>query len=128
TGYALKLTRMRVSSENDEASNTITLDESGGTLMLDFQPPGRPVPDSSNTPYLVHNGAIEAAATLVGWSQANISGHGPGVVETVETGVYALCYLADPAELTTLWLGALPSDRCSSGVVEQDGTLNLSPR
>jgi hypothetical protein len=130
-GYALKLTRMPISSGSDASpdANTITLDASAGTLVLDLQPPGRAL-DSPATPYLVHNGAIQEAGTLADWGtdQAGGSGDGPAVVEAIEPGVYALCFLADPAELATLWLGALPSDRCRKGSVERGRTLTLSPR
>ncbi len=132
-GYALKLTRMPISNDNDESSNTntITLDMSGGTLLLDFQPPGRAV-DSSATPYLVHNGAIQDAFTLAGWGtdQAGVSGNGPAVVEAIEPGDYALCLLTDPAQLASIWMGTLPSDRCRKVSVEQGKTktLTLSPQ
>jgi hypothetical protein len=129
-GYALKLARLPISSERDISSNanTITLDESGGTLMLDLSPSGH-APDSSATPYLVHSGAIEALGTLTGWGsdQTSASNAGPTVVKAIEPGDYALCLLADPARLATLWLGALPSDSCRKGSVEQGGTLTLSP-
>jgi hypothetical protein len=121
-GHALKLTRVPVS--NDQ---TITLGPSGGTLVLDLQRPGRAL-DGSTTPYLVHGGAIEAAAALAGWGTATAgdSGAGPAVVEAIEPGVYALC-LVDPAELAALWGGALPTDRCRTGSVEAGGTLTLAP-
>jgi hypothetical protein len=129
-GYPLKLTRLQVSRDSDGSSNanTVTLDTSGGTLMLDLQPAGR-ILDSSATPYLVHNRAIEAAGTLIGSSidQADLSGHVPTVVGAVEPGDYALCLLPNPAELATIWFGAPPSNRCRIGAVEQGGTLTLSP-
>src|SRR6185503_4443013 len=100
-----------------------TLGASGGTLMLDLQWPGG-AKGGSTTPYLVHDGAIEAAGALPGWGTAHdgASGGGPAVVEAIEPGIYALC-LADPAELAALWRGALPSDRCITGSVEQGRTL-----
>jgi hypothetical protein len=121
-GYALKLTRLRVSNEQ-----TITLGGSGGTLVLDLQPSGRAL-DGSATPYLVHDGAIEAAGALAGWGTAGASGRGPAVIDTIEPGVYALCFLGPAeAELAALWRGALPSDRCRTGSVEHGQTLTLSP-
>jgi hypothetical protein len=132
-GYPLKLTRLPIPSDSDKSSdendtNTITIDASGGTLTLDLQPPGR-VLDTSATPYLVHDGAIEAAGTLVDWStkQAYIGGGGPGVVESIEPGDYALCFLADPEQLAALWSGAMPSERCRKGSIKDGGTLTLSP-
>ena len=129
-GYATKLTRLQIARESDQPTdaNTITLDDSGGTLVLDLRPAGRTL-DSSTTPYLVHNGAVEAAGTLAGWdtNQADGNGHGPPVIEAIETGAYALCMLGDPAELTRLWSGTLPPNRCLSGSVEQGETLTLSP-
>lgn len=121
-GHALKLTRLPVSNEQ-----TITLGASGGTLVLDFQRPGRAA-DASATPYLVHDGAIEAAGALAGWgtAHAGASGGGPAVVEAIEPGLYALC-LAGPEDLEALWRGALPKDRCSRGSVEDGRTLTLSP-
>ena len=127
-GYALKLTRLKISSESDESSdaNTITLDESGGTLMLDLKPPGRTL-DSSATPYLVHDGAIEAVGTLFSWNtEAHATNNGTTVVKAIEPGNYALCLLSDPAQLPTLWFGALPPDRCRKGSVERGETLTLS--
>jgi hypothetical protein len=129
-GYALKLTRLPISSESDEspnAANTITLGASGGTLVLDLHPPGSAL-DSSTTPYLVHGGAIEEAGALAGWGtdQPGASGDEPTVVEAIEPGVYALCLLANPAEAAALWLGALPSNRCRTGSVEQGRTLTLT--
>jgi hypothetical protein len=128
-GYAIKLTRLHISRESDESpnANSITLDESGGTLVLDLQPPGR-VADSFMTPYLVHAGAIEAVGTLAGWgvNQADVNGRGPTVVDAIEPGVYSLCMVADPSELTAFWFGSLRSDRCRTGSVEEGGTVTLS--
>ena len=129
-GYALKLTRLKISSGSNNSSdaNTITLDESGGTLMLDLQSSGRAL-DSTATPYLVHDGAIEALGTLADWGSdvAHAGTDGRMVVNAIEPGVYALCFLTDSTQLATLWWGALPPDRCRRGSVEQGGTLTLSP-
>ena len=70
-GHALKLTRLPVSNEQ-----TITLGASGGRLVLDLQPPGRGG-DGSTTPYLVHDGAIEAAGALAGWGGRGCRQRGP---------------------------------------------------
>jgi len=118
-GHALKLARVPVSNEP-----TITLGASGGRLVLDLQPPGRGG-DGSATPYLVHDGAIEAAGALAGWGGVDPSGAGPTVIEAIEPGIYALC-LARPEELADLWRGPLPSNRCRKGSVEPGGTLTLS--
>jgi hypothetical protein len=127
--YALRLTRMPVSNASDpsENPNTITLDASGGTLVLNFPPAGRTL-DRPATLYLVHNGAIADARTVAGWGtdQAGTSGDGPAVVDLIEPGVYVLCQV-DPAELPALWLGALPPDRCRKGTLEVGRTLTLSP-
>ncbi len=129
-GYAFKLTRLHISRESDESpnANSITLDESGGTLVLDLQPPGR-VPDSFMTPYLVHQGAIEAVGTFAGWgiNQSDHSSRGPTVVDSIEPGVYSLCVVADPSDLAAFWFGSLRSDNCRTGSVEEGGTLTLSP-
>jgi hypothetical protein len=121
-GHALKLTRLLVANEQ-----IITLGTSGGRLVLDLQRPGRAV-DGSTTPYLVHDGAIEAAGALAGWGavDAGASGGRPAVIEVIEPGVYALC-LAGPDEVATLWRTPLPSDRCRAGSVPAGGTLTLSP-
>jgi hypothetical protein len=130
-GYALKLTRMRVPDPDDESrgdSNTISLDDAGGTLVLNFHPPGQ-APDESASLYLVHNGAIQDALTVAGWgtNQAGANTTGPTTVEAIEPGDYALCGV-DPTEVTVLWSGALPSDRCRKGSLEQEETLTLSPQ
>src|SRR5262249_2558764 len=116
-GHALKLTRLPVSQER-----TISLEAAGGRLVLDLQRPGRGL-DGMVTPYRVHDGAIEAAGALAGWgtAQAGAGGGGPAVVEAMEPGVYTLC-LADPAEVSALWRGALPSGRCRTGSVEPGRT------
>lgn len=122
-GHALKLTRLPVSTEQ-----TITLGASGGTLVLDLERLGSAA-DASATPYLIHDGAIEAAAALAAWGAAaavGTSGGGPAVVEAVEPGSYALC-LAAPEELAALWQGALPPSRCGRGAVEEGRTLVLPP-
>ncbi len=120
-GYALKLTRLPVSTEQ-----TITLGTSGGTLALDLEPPGRVHPGSA-TLYLVHDDAIEAAGALAGWgSNAGARGGGAMAIAVVDAGAYALC-LADPVELTALWRGARSPERCRTGSVENGGTLTLSP-
>jgi hypothetical protein len=116
-GHALKLTRLTVANEQ-----TITLGASGGRLVLDLQPRGG---DGSATPYLVHDGAIEAAGALAGWGGLDTSSAGPTVIEAIEPGTYALC-LASPDELAALWRGPLPSSRCRKGYVEPGGTLTLS--
>jgi hypothetical protein len=128
-GYPLKLTRLQISRESDKSSdaNTVTLDTSGATLMLDLEPPGRAL-DSSATAYLVHNGAVEAAGTLVGWStEQGDTSHGQTLISAIEPGDYALCFLVRPAEVAALWWGALPSGSCRKGSVERGGTLTLSP-
>ncbi len=128
-GYAIKLMRVPVSSDKSSDANTIALDESGGTLIFDLQPHGHP-PDSSSTPYLVHNGAIEALGTLANWGsdQAYASSDGRMVLWAIEPGDYALCFIKDPAELTILWLGTLPMGSCRSGSVEHGETVTLSPQ
>lgn len=131
-GYALKLTRMKVPSDDDESpdsANTITLDDSGGKLVMNVQPSGSNR-DSAGTLYLVHDGAIQEALTVAGWgtNQAGSNGNGPAVVGAIEPGKYALCLLTDQAQLSALWSGPLPSDRCRVGSVEQGETLTLSPR
>jgi hypothetical protein len=130
-GYAIKLTRMAVTDPADPArtDNTITLSTAAGTLELGFQPPERAL-DPSATLYLAHNGAIQDARTIAGWgtSQAGTSGDGPAVVEAIEPGDYALCALADPSQVATIWLGTLPPDRCRMGTVKQGQTLTLEPR
>jgi len=92
--------------------------------VLDLQPPGRSG-DGSTTPYLVHDGAIEAAGALAGWGGVDPSSAGPTVIEAIEPGIYALC-LARPEELADLWRGPLPANRCQKGAVEPGGTLTLS--
>lgn len=128
-GYALKMVRLQVSRDNDKKpdANTIELDTSGGMLVLNLESPGH-VSDSSITPYLVHKGAIEAVGTIVGWSgnQTDAASHAPSSIEAIEPGVYALCLVADPAELSAFWFGALPVNRCRTGSVEQGETLTLS--
>jgi hypothetical protein len=128
-GYAVKLTRLKISKDNDSDANTITLDDSGGTLMLDLHQANGRALDSSATPYVVHDRAIEAVGTLANsdGDQTDASDDRPMVVKAIEPGNYGLCLLTDPAQLTTLWLGALPSDRCRTGSLEHGGTLTLSP-
>ena len=129
-GYALKLTRFKISSENEESpdANTITLNDSGGKLVLKFNPPGRSAGPSTML-YLVHNGAIQDARTVTGWgtAQAGSSGDKPAVVEAIEPGKYALCSVEDPSQLAALWSAPPSSDRCRTGALEQDETLILSP-
>jgi hypothetical protein len=130
-GFAIKLTRLPVSSESSDDppdAHTITLDTTSGTLVLNFQPPGRPVDDSVAL-YLVHNGAIQDARTIAGWGtdQAGANINGPVTVDMIEPGDYALCR-ADPAEVSVLWTGPPPPDRCRKGSLEEDQTLTLSPQ
>jgi hypothetical protein len=129
SGYALKMARLPVSSDSNAPpdANTVTLSASAGTLVLDLKPSG-PAAETPPTPYLVHNGAIQEAATLAGWGtgQSGAIGDGPATVEAIEPGVYALCFLADPADLATIWQGALPPDRCRKGTLEQSQELTLS--
>ncbi len=129
-GFALKLTRLKVSSDTDETpdANTITLDDTGAKLVLNFQPPGQ-TQASSGVLYLVHNGGIQEARTIPGWGsdQAGASGDGPATIDAIEPGKYALCSLEDPSQIAALWSGQPPSDRCSAGSVEEDETLTLSP-
>jgi hypothetical protein len=131
-GYALKLTRMKVPTDDDESpdsANTVALDDSGGKLVLNLQPPGG-ARDSSGTLYLVHDGAIQEALTIAGWGteQAGSNGNRPAVVEAIDPGKYALCLVADPSQISALWSGPLPSDRCRTGAVEQGETLTLAPQ
>jgi hypothetical protein len=107
-GHALKLTRLPVSDQEQ----SVTLGRSGGTLVLDLRRPGGAA-DGDATPYLVHDGAIEAAGALA------------EKIDAIEPGVYALC-LVGPEEMAALWRGALPSKRCRAGSVEPGGALTLA--
>jgi len=127
-GYALKLMRLKIAADDDDSpdSHTIDLDTTGGTLVLNLQP----AENSRNAPaafYLVHNHAIEDARALISWSnnQGVPSSNAPPVIKAIEPGKYALCAV-DPAQVATLWQGALPQDRCRSGSLDQGGTLTLS--
>lgn len=134
--YALQLIRMPIPSApaanatgpSQNAANTITLDPSGGTLVLNFQPPEGTL-DNSATLYLVHRGAIVDARTVAGWGtdQAGASGDGPAQVDAIAPGDYALCTVTDPGQLASLWQGALPPERCRAGSVTMGQTLILSP-
>lgn len=130
-GYAIRLARLKVPSEVDDSpnsANTITLDDSGGTLKLNVHPPGNAHGNSAML-YLVHDGAIQDALSIAGWgtAQAGASGNGPEVVKAIEPGKYALCRVEDPSQLSALWSGPLPPDRCRTGSLKQDDTLILSP-
>ena len=134
-GYALKMVRLPVPSESDpsqngsQSANTVTLETSGGTLIVNFEPLEGTLPNTA-TVYLVHNGAIQDARTVAGWgsNQNGASGDDQAVVDVIEPGEYALCVLADPSELATIWGGAVPPDRCRVGTVAQGQTLTLQPR
>lgn len=133
-GYAIKLTRLKISSESaiddsPNSANTVSLDNSGGTLMLNVHPPGR-TPEDSAMLYLVHNGAIQDALSIAGWGseQTGAIGNGPEVVKAIEPGKYAVCRIANQSQLSALWSDQLPSDRCRSGSLEQGETLTLSPQ
>lgn len=127
-GYALKLIRLAVPSEDNDSreDRTITLDSSAGTLLLTFQPPKRPGDDSA-TFYLVHNRAIQDARTITAWvsEQVGVGGTGPATINAIEPGDYALCRL-DSSNVAALWSGPLPSQRCSKGSLDEGGTLALS--
>jgi aspartokinase len=64
--------------------------------------------------------------SLTGY-QAGINTNGPVTVDIIEPGDYALCRV-DPAQVSLLWTGSLPSDRCRKGSLDQDETLTLSSR
>lgn len=127
-GYAVKMSRMKISNEDSSEANTVNLEESSGSLMLDLHPPGR-LHDSSATAYLVHGGAIEALGTLADWGieQAYPGIDGRMIVRALEPGDYGVCFIADPAQLATLWLGSLPLGSCRKGTVARGETLTLSP-
>lgn len=131
SGYATKLVRLPITTEGDASSNanTVTLDVSAGALELDLKFPGRAL-DNPATPYLVHNGAIQEAATLPGWgtSQSGSSGDDLAEIEAIEPGAYALCFIADAANLARLWQGEAPPDICRKGTLGQGKTLTLSLR
>ena len=97
-----------MSSDDSPDAHTITLDTAAGTLVLNFQPPGRTL-DNFAALYLVHNGAIQDARTIAGWGtdQAGTNINGPVTVDMIEPGDYALCR-ADPAEVSALWTGPVP--------------------
>jgi hypothetical protein len=134
-GYAVKLTRLQISQDNENTpeANTITLESSGGALLLDLQPPRRvaalgSLSNSSTTTYLTHNGAIEAIGTLeeLTGNETDAGGPRPLLVEKIEPGVYSLCVVADPAELSGLWFGVSSRNRCRTGSVDEGETLTLS--
>ncbi len=133
-GYALKMIRMPVSDASHATpdANTITLDETGGTLSLDLKPPdslsGNSTADSSAMPYLVHSGAIEDAHLLASWGDelAGASSDGPAVIEALDPGSYSLCFLTDPGTLPALWQGVLPPNQCRTASVTQGQTVTLS--
>lgn len=133
-GYALKMIRMPVSDASNAPSdaNTITLDETGGTLSLDLKPPdslsGNSTSDSSAMPYLVHSGAIEDARLLASWGDelAGASSDGPAVIEAIDPGSYTLCFLTDPGTLPALWQGVQPPNQCHTASVTQGQSVTLS--
>ena len=85
--------------------------------------------DNSGTLYLVHNGAIQDARTIAGWGtdQAGTDINGPVTVDMIEPGDYALCRV-DPAQVSGIWTGPLPLDRCRKGSLEESETLTLTPQ
>lgn len=127
-GYALKMTRLQISHDSDQTpdANTVSLDTAGGTLVVDLQRPGQ-VSNNPTMAYLSHNGTIEAIGTLVAFSTNQADGTGEtSAVEMIEPGVYSLCLVGDPAELSALWFGQSQSNRCRTGSVEQGESLTLS--
>ena len=125
-GYAVKLTRLRIPSDADDSpdARTITLDASGGKLVLNFQQPGR-TDDSFQPLYLFHNGGVQDARVIAGWgSDQPTNVKGPAVVDSIEPGKYSLCRI-NPDDVVMLWQGQLPSDRCRTGSLDADGTLTL---
>ena len=130
-GYALKMIRMPVPSESDPSpdANKISLNDSGGTLQLSFQPTDGTLPDSAAL-YLVHDGAVQDARTVAGWgsNQPSADGDNEAVVDVIDPGDYALCVLNDPSQVATIWGGATPPDRCSKGTVQQGQILTLQPQ
>lgn len=129
-GYALKMVRLPVPSENNSSpdANKISLDDSGGTLQLSFQPSDGTLPDSAAL-YLVHNGAVQDARTVAGWGSNQTAGsEDEAVVDVIEPGDYALCVLTDPSQVAAIWGGATPPDRCQKGTVQQGQTLTLQPQ
>lgn len=128
-GYAIKLTRLPITSDGTESpdANTITLSDSGATLVLNFKDPG--VPENPEPLYIVHNGSIQDARTIAGWGTSNPGtlGEQSAVVDAIEPGAYALCPATNTAELAALWSGPLPSS-CIEGSVDSGETLTLTPR
>jgi hypothetical protein len=130
-GFAIKLARLLVSSSSGDDSpdaHTVTLDTAAGTLVLNFQQPGHAL-DTTSALYLVHKGAIQDARTIAGWgtNQTGANINGPVTVEMIEPGDYALCRV-DPTQVSLLWMGSLPPDRCRKGTLEEGETLTLSPQ
>jgi len=133
--YAVNLVKMPVSStppanqsDPSQNQNSVTLHTDGGSLVLNYEPAEGTL-DQSATLYLAHNGAIVDARTVAGWGtdQAGTNADGPAEVDLIEPGDYALCVVTDPSQLSDLWQGNTPQDRCSTGTVKQGQVLTLSP-
>ncbi len=123
-GFAYRMLRMPVP---ESRTFGVTLDQTGGTLVvekegeIDYMDPNAP------TVGVLHGGSVDGLATLTGWAlAAGISPKGSGrtVIPSLEPGTYQACLLY-PAEWVGLDFGIVPRGRCASGTLTANGELVL---
>jgi len=121
-GYAFRMLRLL---PNGDDPVEVAVDQHGGSLTIETAPS-----DGALRPYLVHDGAIVAASAASYFSGARMmddpSKRLHFQMET-EAGGYSLCWLAD-AEVRAAIAGALPAERCVSGLLSRQGSLALKAK
>ncbi|HET9209864.1 MAG TPA: hypothetical protein VFR03_05670 [Thermoanaerobaculia bacterium] len=105
----------------------VTLDQTGGTLVVEKEGGIDYLDPSSPSIGVLHGGSVEGLPMLVNWAIAagiHPKGSERSVIPNLEPGPYQAC-LVYPSEWIGLDLGILPRGRCVSGTLAANGELTL---
>jgi hypothetical protein len=95
----------------------VRVDQRGGTLIVPTGKEGR-------SPYLLHNGAIEAAEMFLNSSWPSRVENDHVIIPAIDSGAYTLCMMTW-RDVAAIRAGAPPPRGCVSGTLAEFGTLTL---
>lgn len=123
-GFSFRMLRVAVP---ENPAIVVSLEQTGGSLIVEKEPPLDLTDPNAPMVYLLHGGSVEPLPILMSWAIASGSpqdGSGRTIIPNLEPGPYQAC-LALPSEWAGLSFGIVPHDRCVSGSLPANGELRL---